>query len=563
MAWTFKQLPYTRPDAETLKASYQKATEALRGATAYQDARAAYMAQEALLKEFSTLQTLVSIRNTMDTNDAFYDAENRFFNEQMAQFMPFQKEADEALLASAFRGDFEAEFGKQLFAIMETRLKTQDKAIVPDLIAESELCETYKKTAASCQVEFMGETCNFYGLLKHMESPDRSVRRAAFVQWAKLYEGIADTLDDLYTELIAVRLKMAEKLNLNNYTELAYLNMGRQDYRAEDVAMFRKQVREVVVPAVDRYRRAQAARIGVDKLRYYDEAYMFPDGNADPIGSEAEMIQKAQAMYRELSPETGEFFDFMVEHDLFDLTTRPGKHLGGYCTALLEKDAPFIFSNFNGTAADVGVLTHEAGHAFAFYRAGREQLLTDYLSSTSEVCEIHSMTMEHFTYPWISLFYGQENVAKAKFAHLVEALSSLPYLVSVDEYQHRIFENPGMSPAERRALWHDIEKTYMPWRDYDGVPFLEQGGFWMQKQHVFLYPFYYIDYALAQVSAFELYGRMNTDKEAAWADYLRLCQLGGSQGYFDLLRQANLSNPFAPGSVEKAVAHVIKELDAM
>ncbi|MDR1262536.1 MAG: M3 family metallopeptidase, partial [Oscillospiraceae bacterium] len=243
------------------------------------------------------------------------------------------------------------------------------------------------------------------------------------------------------------------------------------------------------------------------------------------------------------------------------LTSRPGKHLGGYCTGLPAYNAPFIFSNFNGTAADVGVLTHEAGHAFAGYTAVRTQPIMEYYGSTSEINEIHSMAMEHFTYPWLKDLFGEDNAFKAKYTHLADAFMVVPYLVSVDEFQHRVFENPTMSSAERRKVWKDIETKYLPWRDYDGNAFLDGGGFWMQKQHVFLYPFYYIDYALAQTCAFELYGRMKTSPDAAWEDYLRLCRAGGSQGYFALLTLANLSNPFRQGAVARAVGHVVEELD--
>jgi M3 family oligoendopeptidase len=313
---------------------------------------------------------------------------------------------------------------------------------------------------------------------------------------------------------------------------------------------------------VAKLRAEQAKRLGVDKLKYYDETCVFPDGNADPVGGESVLVPIAQQMYRELSPETGEFFDFLTQYGLYDLETRPGKHIGGYCTYLADYKAPFIFSNFNGTAADVNVLTHEAGHAFAGYTAMRSQPLMDYMSSTSEVNEIHSMTMEHFAYPYLKDFFGEANVEKSKFAHLSGALSTIPYLVSVDEFQHRVYEKPSMSAKERRAVWHEIERTYLPWRDYDGEPFLEEGGFWMQKQHIFLYPFYYVDYALAQVCAFALYGRMKQDRKAAWASYLALCRAGGSKGYFELLALAGLDVPFAEGSVEKAVRHVIDELNA-
>ena len=171
------------------------------------------------------------------------------------------------------------------------------------------------------------------------------------------------------------------------------------------------------------------------------------------------------------------------------------------------------------------------------------------------------MSMEHFAYPWMGEFFG-ENSGKYLTAHLLDAFCTIPYLVSVDEFQHRVYAKPEMDALERRQVWREIERIYMPWRDYDGEPFLEGGGFWMQKQHIFLYPFYYIEYALAQLCAFQYYGRMKTDRKAAWADYLRLCRAGGTRGYFELLELGGLENPFREGAVERSTAHVIEELRA-
>jgi len=558
----FSKIEYKRPDMNALKQTLKALLRTLKKAKTYEQARAAYLASHEATGHIETNYVVASIRNTLDTTDKFYDGEMQFFNRAVAMLMPVSKAFTETLLRSPFRPQFEAEYGKQLFALAEIDQKTQSTKIIPDLILQGNLENVYKKTTAACKTTFRGEEVNFYGLLKHMESSDREERKEAYLAWAKLYEGISEKLDKQYDKLIKVRVRMAKKLGLPNYTALGYLGMHRADYGPEEVARFREQVRTVIVPAVAKLRQEQAKRLGLDKLNYYDETCVFPDGNADPIGGESVLVPIAQRMYREISPETGEFFDFLYDHGLFDLETRPGKHLGGYCTYLTDYKAPFIFSNFNGTAADVNVLTHEAGHAFAGYTAMRSQPLSAYLSSTSEVNEIHSMTMEHFAYPYLKDFFGADKVDKAKFAHLSGALTTIPYLVSVDEFQHRVYEKPAMSAKERRAVWHDIEQKYLPWRDYDGVPFLEEGGFWMQKQHIFLYPFYYVDYALAQVCAFQFYGRMKQDHKSAWDSYLTLCRAGGSKGYFDLLKLANLDIPFEEGSVEKAVRHVIDELNA-
>ncbi|MDO4567800.1 MAG: M3 family oligoendopeptidase [Clostridia bacterium] len=556
----FSQLKYVRPDMEALRAELEKCAAAMEGAESYAQLREAYMEVEELRRNAFTMGSLARIRHTLDTTDEFYANETLSISRAFAQLMPVNKRINRAILNSPFRGDMSAEFGPILIARLEADERMNDERLIPLTIEQSELTQAYSRAAAACQTEFMGEKCNFYGLLKHMQNPDRDIRKRAFEAWANLYDSVSADLDKQYDRLVELRVQMAQMLGMDNYTQLGYLRMNRFDYGPEEVAKFRKQVLEVVTPAVAELRRRQAKRIGVDKVKFYDETFMFADGNAAPIGGKDVLLPIAARMYHEMSPETGEFIDFMVDHELFDLDTRPGKHLGGYCSQLAAYKAPFIFSNFNGTSGDVDVLTHEAGHAFEGYTATRCLPISALQHSTSEINEIHSMAMEHFAYPWMKDFYGEENVAKAKYAHLADALSVMPYMMCVDEFQHRVYANPTMSATERRHTWRELEKLYMPWRDYDGNEFCEGGGFWMQKQHIFLYPFYYIDYALAQTCAFELYGRMKTDKDAAWQDYLRLCRAGGSKGYFELLKVARLSNPFEEGSVERAVRHVIDEL---
>ena len=557
----FREMPYTRPDMQKVRDAYTQAIACLKQTDQYPVARQAFFDLQKVQIELGTLMSLCSVRNTIDTTDAFYDAEIRWLRSENAQLLPLRKAFHEVLAAHPCRGAFEEEFGQQMFRMIDAELKTSDEAIVPDLIREGELCQEYQKDSAAAVTDFRGESCNFYGLLKHMESTDRQERREAFHAWAGLYAQIAPKLDAQYDALVHLRDGMAHKLGFASYTDLAYLNRRRFDYTQEDAAAFRAQILKTVTPFVAELREKQRKHLGLDRLCYYDEALLFPDGNADPIGDMDTLVRKAQAMYREMSPETAEFFDFMVNYHLFDLETRPGKRMGGYMTSLPGYQAPFIFSNFNGTSADVDVLTHEAGHAFQGYLAMRSIPVRMLSGSTSEINEIHSMSMEHFAYPWMESFFGA-NTEKYITAHLIGAISVIPYMACVDEFQHEMYAQPDMNAAQRRAVWRRIERTYMPWRDYDGESFLEEGGFWMQKQHIFLYPFYYIDYALAQMCAFQFYGRMKKDRQAAWADYLTLCRAGGTRGYFELLDLAHLRNPFREGTVEESIGHVIDELRA-
>lgn len=555
----FSELVYTRPDIAALADSIRDYTAALAKAKSFEETRDLFLSHTAKMSEFFTMYTIASVRNSVDTRDAFYEAEIEYLDGESPKLDLIMRDASEALLVSPFRAEMEAEFGTLYFKNLDIQKQFADERIVDDRVQESKLCQRYSKITANATIEFRGEEQNFYGLLKFMESTDRDTRREAFTAWAELYSRIAPELDAIYDEMVQLRHSMAQKLGFASYTEMSYLQSQRYDYTAEDVARFRAQVKEIITPAVAKLREQQVKNLGIDKLRYYDEALIYPNGNPLPIGDKDELVAKAHKMYREMSAETAEFFDCMVENELFDLETRPGKMPGGYCTDLTAYKVPFIFSNFNGTSADVDVLTHEAGHAFESYTALRTQPISSMAFSTSEINEIHSMAMEHFAYPWMELFFGAD-ADRYRYAHLAGALSVIPYMVCVDEFQHRVYADPNMTAAERRTVWHEIEREYMPWRDYDGNEFLEQGGFWMQKQHIFIYPFYYIEYALAQMGAFEFYGRSKVDRTEAWNAYLELCRKGGSIGYFDLLASAGLSNPFAEGTVAKIISSIVDDL---
>lgn len=555
----FSDLIYVRPDVEALSRRVEEYAAAVARAGSCQEARRLLLDHEADMASYATMQSVAHIRNTVDTRDPFYEEEAAFFDREGPRLALLQRRANEALLASPYRAQLEREFSPLYFQNLETQKQFADERVVDAQIREGQLRQRYSKISATASIDFRGEPCNFYRLLKYMQSTDRALRREAFQAWADLYQRIAPELDAVYDEMVPLRHGMAKQLGFASYTDMAYLQRRRYDYTAADTARFRRQVREIITPACARLYERQAQRLGVDRLHYYDEFLSSPSGNPQPRGSREELVAKAQQMYREMSPETGAFFDCMVEHDLFDLESKPGKRPGGYCTSLPTYKVPFIFSNFNGTSADVDVLTHEAGHAFENYTASRLHPLRAMVTSTSEINEIHSMTMEHFAYPWMELFFGEE-ADQYRRTHLTEALTVVPYMACVDEFQHRVYAAPEMTALERRAVWRELERAYMPWRDYDGNAFLEGGGFWMQKQHIFLYPFYYIEYALAQMGAFQFYGRMKEDRGQAWADYCRLCRAGGSRGYFQLLELAGLSNPFQPGSVGKAVSGVLEEL---
>lgn len=555
----FAELQYVRPDMEKIFARVSGDIAVLKGAKNYEEFRNAYMDYVEADTELETSKTVAHIRNTINLLDEFYEAEMVYFNSQMPKYEILKKEMGEVIVASPFKAEMEKEFGAILIQNMEAQKQLSNESIVDDQVKEAELVSRFMKTQAAATVEFKGEQIGNYGLLKIMQSTDRAERKEAFEAWAKLYEGIAPTLEEVYDGLVKVRAGMAKKLGFKSFIPMGYLRRRRFDYTEKELEVFRKQVREVVVPAAAKLYERQKEALGIDTLYYYDESIASPSGNPVPIGDKEYLVGEAQKMYRELSRESGEFFDFMMEYELFDLDSKHGKRAGGYCTTLPQYHAPFIFSNFNGTDADVNVLTHEAGHAFAGFTAAKYQKTPELCHSTSEINEIHSMSMELWTYPWMENFFG-DKAEEYRREHLADALMKIPYMLCVDEYQHKVFENPEMTVMERRAVWSGLEKIYMPWRNYAGNEFLESGAFWIKQQHIFLYPFYYVDYAMAQMGAFEFYTKMKEDRKAAWADYYKLCAAGGSMGYFDLLKYSGLHKVLEDGSVKIILKGVFEEL---
>ena len=546
----FCEMQYVRPDGEALLQKIREATMQLRDSGDFETAKTIFWSVQEEATHFETMSSLAYVRNTINTKDAFYEKEMEYLFGIQPRLNVEMKAFHEVLLASAFLADFEKELGELYVQQIKADIRLTDACNVELQVKESMLKQEYSKTAAAPTTQFHGEELNFYGLLKKMQSDNRLIRKEAMKAWAALYESISEKLDSIYTELMKLRLQMAENLGFSSYEEMVFLKMGRYTYTPEDLAVFRRQVCEHVVPICEKLFENQRRRLGIDTLHYYDESIVFPDGNAMPIGTTQELLEKAGKMYREISKETGDFFDFMLAYDLFDLETRNGKQQGGYCTTFPDYKAPFIFSNFNGTDADIDVLTHEAGHSFEAYEAMRRIPLTEQTFSTSEVAEIHSMSMEFFTYPWMELFFG-EHAEKYRKSHLWDALECVPYMACVDEFQHRVYEEKLFDAMERRKVWSELEKKYMPWRDYDGNAFLENGGFWMQKQHIFMEPFYYIDYALARFGSLEYYGHMMQDYQSAWEDYYHLCCAGGSRSYPELLKIGNLSSPLEEGTVKK------------
>lgn len=551
---TFDKYTYKRPDFEEGKTRFEQLLNNFKVANSVEEQSQAIEKINAFRESFSTQGNLAYIRASIDTNDTFYQSERDYFDEVSPQLEELVTSYYKELISSKFRKELENKWGSQLFNMADYSIKSFSPEIISLLQQENKLSSGYSKLVASAQVEFDGKTLTLAQLGPYAESTDRDIRKKAIETRVQFFQDNEEKFDDIFDQLVKLRHKIATTLGYKNFVELGYIRMMRIDYNAEMVKIFRDQVRDYIVPLASKLYERQAARIGVDKLKFHDESLNFVTGNAKPQGSPAWIIENGSKMYDELSPETGEFFRYMTERNLMDVEAKKGKESGGYCTFIEDYNSPFIFSNFNGTSGDIDVLTHEAGHAFQVY-SSRNIGIPEYLWPTYEACEIHSMSMEFFTWPWMEYFFKDET-EKYKFAHLSSSLQFLPYGVAVDEFQHAVYENPEMTPTERKTAWKNVEEIYLPHRDYDGNSYLEAGGFWQRQAHIYNSPFYYIDYTLAQICAFQFWKRSREDQEAAWKDYLHLCQLGGSKSFTKLVAEANLISPFEAGCVESVIGTI-------
>ena len=555
----FNEYEYEHLDLEKIKENFSELIESFGKAENVEGQVEVFDEIIKLRNHIETMQTLVSIRHSIDTNNEFYDKENEYMDEISPILFGFTNDFYKALVNSKFKDELIKKYGKLLFDLAENTLKVFSNEIIPDAQEENRLSSKYSKLIASAKIDFDGKELNLSQMVPYTQSKDRNVRIEAAKKVAHFFAENQEKFDNIYDSLVKVRTKMAQKMGYKNYVEFGYKQLSRLEYDAKMVGSYRKQVLENIVPLHTELRKRQEKRLGVEKLRFYDEAIKFNSGNADPHGSPEWILSHGKTMYKELSKETDEFFTFMTENNLLDLLSKKGKMSGGYCTYIPKYKAPFIFANFNGTAHDIDVLTHEAGHAFQVYQS-RGFDVPEYLWPTYEACEIHSMSMEFLTWPWMKLFF-ENDTEKYKFIHLSEALLFIPYGVTVDEFQHWVYENPEVTPQERREKWLEIEKKYLPTRDYGEVNELKNGIFWFRQGHIFSSPFYYIDYTLAQVCAFQFWIKSREDREKAWKDYLNLCKLGGSKSFFELMKSANLKNPFEEGTLASVIPKIKEYLD--
>ncbi|MGM9960712.1 MAG: M3 family oligoendopeptidase [Allobaculum sp.] len=553
---TFSEISYIRPDQDESLNQLSALQKRLEEAADYPAFFEAFKELNTLEKHIQTEMQLASTRHTIDTRDEFYTNECDYFDTISPVLDNAYHQIDAVILNSPYCEQLRNDVPETWFLMHEFAQKTMSSQIIPDLQEENKLASRYQNVVASAQIDFNGEVHTLASLEKYMNDPDQEVRKAAHKAYWGWFATHEQEIGDIFDQLVQIRTKMARKLGYDNYIPFGYYRMFRLDYDRDDVETYRKNVLEDVVPVAMALYKAQAKRHGYDgnTLKAWDEKVSFKSGNPMPKYPEKELVARALQMYQELSPQTGEFFKMMVDQELMDLSAKPGKAAGGYCETLPDYGAPFIFANFNGTNGDIETLTHEAGHGFQAWLS-KDAFPFELVWPTSESAEIDSMGMEFFTWPWMKLFF-EEDVDKYYYTHLEGTVKFLPYGVLVDHFQHEVYDHPQWNNDERMACWRRLEKQYLPQKDYDEIDFLERGGWWMRQLHIFLDPFYYIDYTLAQVVALQFWSRLQHKDPHAFEDYVAMAKCGGTKPFRELVAISKNTVPFEEGCLKDTMSDV-------
>ena len=546
----FNEMTYTRPDIGALLA---RCKELAAKAAAAPDGDALvrlYYEQSEAFAEYNTAANLANIHYTCDTRDAYWKAEQDFFDANGPAVTNASVEISRAFLANPHVDVLTAKFGTTCVAGMKNAVLGMDDRTVELQQQFNALVSRYQQIYGGALVELDGKQLTIPQLGPYKEDLDPAVRRAAYEAEAGYFDAHRAELDELYGEIVKNLNAQARVMGYHDYSELSYVRMNRIGYGPEEIRKFRDQVANDVVPQLQKVMALRAKRTGIARPTFTDLPIMFKDGNPKPIPGYKARMDAARTMYHELSPETAEFIDFMQDNELFDVESRPGKMSGGYMTSLPSYKAPFIFANWNNTSGDVDVLTHECGHAFEGYVAERDPAIpADLECPGMESAEIHSMAMEFLTAPWHHLLFGRDT-DKYALLHAEDSFVFLAYGCEVDEFQHIMYQNPDLTPDERNAEWLKLEKKYRPWIDFAGLPFYGRGAGWQRQLHIYECPFYYIDYCLSTMAALQFFLLSLTDHKDAWERYLRLVRRAGMASYTELLETAGLKVPFEEGSIK-------------
>ncbi len=430
---------------------------------------------------------------------------------------------------------------------------------VPLETEEARLCQQYQKLSGSLTVNFRGEEKTLVQMSRYLEEPDRALRQEAWELVARRRLQEADRFDDLLEAQIKLRQQIARNAGFENYRDYAFRRLGRFDYTPEDCAQFHQAVEKHIMPLLRELQAQRRAQLKLDRLRPWDLAVdPLNRPPLQPFAAVGELVARTQRIFDRLDGELAEGFRRMQELKLLDLDNRKGKAPGGYQSTLAEARLPFIFMNAVGLQRDVETILHEAGHAFHAL-ATRQEDLHAYRSAPIEFCEVASMSMELLGGEFLEEFYSPADAHRARRMHLEGVVNVFPWIATVDAFQHWIYTHPDHTRAERRAAWLQFMDRFggeVDWSGWEDA----RANLWHRQLHIFIHPFYYIEYGIAQLGALQLWANSKRDRAAALEAYKKSLALGGSRPLPELFAAAGCRFEFGEGAIQPVADLLRREL---
>jgi oligoendopeptidase F len=503
------------------------------------------------------------IAMTCHTENAHAEQAYLQFVEQIEpQLKPRQFKLAELYLSHPLRDKLPA----ARYAVFDRNTKVQVELFrqenVPLETEEAKLSQQYQKLGGSLTVQFRGEEKTLVQMGRYLEEPDRALRQEAWELVARRRLQEAGNFENMFESLLNLREQIAANANFPNYLEYAFRARGRFDYTPEDCLKFHQSIEKEIMPALKEMQRERQTQLGLPALRPWDLAV--DPLNRPPLRPFEQvdtMTRKTQEIFDQLEPSLARDFQLLQEWRLLDLDNRKGKAPGGYQSTLSESRLPFIFMNAVGLQRDVETLLHEAGHAFHAL-ATRPEDLYAYRNPPIEFCEVASMSMELLGNQFLEAFYTKDDANRARRDHLEGVIEIFPWIATVDAFQHWIYTHPGHTRSERATAWLNLMDRFggeVDWSGYEDV----RANLWHRQLHIFIHPFYYVEYGIAQLGALQVWANSKEDRARALGDYRKGLALGGSRPLPELFAAAGCQFDFSAPTVRPLVQLVRSELASL
>ncbi|MCL4211007.1 MAG: M3 family oligoendopeptidase [Phycisphaeraceae bacterium] len=434
---------------------------------------------------------------------------------------------------------------------------------IPLQTEETKLDQQYDQICGAMTVTFRGEEKTLPQMGRFLEETDRATREEAWRGVAERRFADHERISGIFDRLVTLRHQMARNAGFENYRDYAFKRKHRFDYTPAHCEQFHQAAEECCVPLLRKLNAQRRRELSIDTLRPWDLSVDIKGrGPLKPFDGAADLIEKTAGLFHRMDGRLGELFDQLRGPGMLDLESRKGKAPGGYQYQRDRSRKPFIFMNAAGLQRDVETMVHEAGHAFHALLSQHQPLLA-YRHAPLEFCEVASMSMELTAHPFLGEFYGSEGDAhRARRRHLEQLATLLPWIATIDAFQHWIYTHPGHSREDRTKQWLLLQERFGPADDWSGLEQYRAVG-WQRQGHLFGAPFYYIEYGIAQLGALQLWSQYRRDPRTAIEHYTQALALGGSRPLPDLFNAAGLAFDFGPAMMKALMEEVQGELDRL